>query len=280
MNDFKFDRMTPALEAYLHCDSQTPMTVRMDLYNAVEPGLAKEYSAAQVVWRCQEENYPEAKEKRKVVTSPSGRYTLTISLHPQDSGDGKSSIHYWGYTKGTVTGGDLSAPVIVCRNYPSYPHLFVEDHPDGNDYLVCGRDYQSQTIVNLKTGETRDHTSPPNFCWAAYTASPSKLTLAVDGCYWGASYEVIMVDFSTPMTGLTILRQEGDEGYAWVEGEPDTAYLDRSGRVCLLFGGKEERNLTDEEEDAASDAEDRGERVWAPKETLLWTRPGTGPVSS
>lgn len=102
----------------------------------------------------------------------------------------------------------------------------------------------------------------------------------VVGCYWGGPYEVIMVDFSTPMTGLTILRQEGDEGYTWVEGEPDTAYLDRSGRVCLLFGGKEERNLTDEEEDVASDAEDRGEKVWAPKETLLWTRPGTEPVSS
>ncbi len=276
MNEFKFDRMTPALQAYLDAsDIKTPMATRMDLYNAVEPGLAKEYSSAQVVWRCQEENYPEDTSKRKVVTSPSGRYTLTIGLHPQST-EGKA---YWGYTKGTVTGGDLSSPVVICRNYPGFPNLFVEDHPDGNDYLVCGCDYQSQTVVNLKTGETVDYTSPPSFCWAAYTASPSKRTLAVDGCYWGGPYEVIMVDFSQPMVSLEILRKEEDEGYTWIESEPDTAYLDRSGRVCLLFGGKEERNLTDEEEDAASDAEDRGEKVWAPKETLLWTRPGTEPVS-
>lgn len=278
MPEFKFDRMTPALQAYLRaCESQTPMTVRMDLYNAVEPGLAKEYSTAQVVWRCQEENYPEATDKRKIVTSPSGRYTLTISLHPQ--GTSGSTIKYWGYTKGVITGGNLPSPVMVCRNYPAYPHLFVEDHPDGNDYLVCGRDYQSQTVVNLKTGETRDYTSPPSFCWASYTVSPSKQTLAVDGCYWGGPYEVLMVDFSTPMSGLTILRQEEDDGYSWVESEPDSAYLNRSGRVCLLFGRKEECDLTDEEETAASDAEDRGEKVWSPKETLLWTRPKSIPVS-
>ena len=269
MSDFHFDGMTPALQTYLDATKgQCPSTKRAELFEAIEPGVFAAYSKAHVEFRCQPGTEDTA--KTKTVTSPSGKYTLTVHTHPQGA-------NFWSYTRGVISGG---ANITICRNYRSFPYLFVEGHPDGNDYLVCGRDYQSQTVVNLTTGETKDYKSPPNFCWAAYTASPSKRTLAVEGCYWGGPYEVILVDFSQPMVSLEILRKEEDDGYTWVEGEPDTAYLNSSGRICLLFGGKEERNLTDEEEDAASDAEDRGEKVWAPKETILWTRPGTIPVSS
>lgn len=269
MENFKFDSMTPELEDYLLAREAKASTAELTkLYEKVDPKIFEAYKIAKTTHMCLPGT--EDSSRTKVFHSPSGKYTLTVYTHPQGG-------NFWSYTRGVVSGG---CDVTICRNYSSFPYLFVEGHPDGNDYLVCGRDYQSQTVVNLNTGETKDYATPPNFCWAAYTASPSKRTLAVEGCYWGGPYEVIMVDFSQPMVSLEILRKEEDEGYTWVESEPDAAYLDRSGRVCLLFGGKDERNLTDEEEDAASDAEDRGEKVWAPKETFLWTRPGTEPVST
>ena len=255
--------MTPELEAYLLARTAKASTAELTkLYEKVDPKIFESYKIAKTTHMCLPGTEDSA--RTKVFHSPSGKYTLTVYTHPQGG-------NFWSYTRGVVSGG---CDVTICRNYSSFPYLFVEGHPDGNDYLVCGRDYQSQTVVNLTSGETRTYTSPPSFCWAAYTAGPSKTTLAVEGCYWGAPYEIIVVDFSHPMRDLPILRQEQDEFYEWVEGDADTLDLFQDGRICLLFDGKRELDLTDEEEDAAISAEDEGKEVWAPNHNnkIRWVR--------
>jgi len=131
-----------------------------------------------------------------VFTSPSGLFRLSVSIY--DRGPG-----LWAYSRGLVTrvsDGKLLADVK--RNHVHFWHSWV-DHPNGNEYLLCGEDYQGYTAINL----TRDvyHVFFPEagysgggFCWGAVYQSPNRLVLAVDGCYWGAPYEAVFFDFREP----------------------------------------------------------------------------------
>jgi hypothetical protein len=92
----------------------------------------------------------------------------------------------------------------VKRNYGHFPFCFVEKHPAGHDYLICGENYQGQTILELDTGKRIDYLPEGakkgvGFCWTDISASIEKDVLAVEGCFWACPYAVRFIDFSEPM---------------------------------------------------------------------------------
>jgi hypothetical protein len=131
--------------------------------------------------------------------SPSGRYKLVVTLFSTGPGT-------WNYSQGTVYRLGSDEPLaVVQRNYARFPFLFVEGHPKG-DFLVCGENYQGQTVIELTTGRRRDELPETankgfGFCWAHYEWIPSMQALLVDGCFWACPYEYRFYDFSDPMAG-------------------------------------------------------------------------------
>ena len=150
-------------------------------------------------------------EERSEYLSPTGTYKMVIDRYTTREGN-------WDYSRGRVyQGDDLIADVK--RNYPQFPFSWV-CHPDGNTYLYCGSDYQGQTFINLRTGERRDTMSEGSeegwgFCWAAHHPAPRGSTyFAVEGCYWGAPYEVWAFDITDPMHPKPVFKVNGDfEGW-------------------------------------------------------------------
>lgn len=136
------------------------------------------------------------RDDRQVVVSPFGDYELTID--PYSTGP-----HTWKYSRGRVR-RSKSPDVIadVKRNYGHFWHAWVR-HANGNDYLLCGEDYQGQTVVNLSTGGTvsyfpEEGHDGTGFCWTVAFPSPDTRFLAVEGCVWACPYEVVFFDFSDP----------------------------------------------------------------------------------
>lgn len=154
----------------------------------------------------------------------SGRYKLVVQRYAFEKG--------WNYSKGSVyRDGELIAEVH--RNYGAFPHLFIEGHPNGHDYLVCGEDYQGQTVIELDTGQRRDFlptsgTLGFGFCWAGYEWVASMQVLLVEGCIWACPYEFRLYDFADPMNGWAELEVE-------VNGK--AGYIDTSERKPEFEGG-------------------------------------------
>lgn len=147
--------------------------------------------------------------------SPSGAYKLVVT--PCETGKG-----HWNYTEGLVyRKGDDEPIERVCRNYSSFPFAWVENHVNGHAYLICGEDYQGQTVIELDTGKRRDELSEGTedghgFCWADYEYESSMGILTVAGCIWACPYEYRFFDFSNPMEGWPELRDE-----PWTGAEAD-----------------------------------------------------------
>jgi hypothetical protein len=102
-----------------------------------------------------------------------------------------------------------------------------------NEYLLYGEDYQGYSIVNL-TKEMYHVFFPESgykgfgFCWTAVYPSPDNLVLAVDGCYWACSYELVLYDFRNPeeLPYRELARVEGLDGcVGWLNN--DTYVLKR-----------------------------------------------------
>jgi hypothetical protein len=194
-------------------------------------------------------------DSTKIEKSPSGKYELEISKYKTRKG-------CWNYSKGVVY-KDKKKPIeIVKRNYHHFPFEWVESHPNGHDYLICGEDYQGQTIIELDTGKRIDYLPEAakrgfGFCWVAINASPNKTTLAVDGCVWAGPYEVLFVDFSEPMKELKILENQpegyGQEFFNW--NEDGTANIGYE-KVRRKSDEKWEEDLSDKEQDKMYDDED------------------------
>lgn len=131
-------------------------------------------------------------------TSPSGRFALEI----QRCGSGSAQ---WTYSRGIVRrAGASEAMAVVRRNFAHFPYSWSEAHPSGSSYLICGEDYQGQTVVDLESGERADFAPDEakdgmGFCWTAHYPSPDGRLLFVDGCVWGAPYQIRVFDFERPM---------------------------------------------------------------------------------
>src|SRR5262245_24517694 len=79
----------------------------------------------------------------EVVMSPSGRFRLTIRTYRTTG---------WNFSRGTVARVADGATVCdIQRNYGMFHHSFVTK--DGREYLITGRSYMSQTIVDLDRGQ-------------------------------------------------------------------------------------------------------------------------------
>lgn len=164
------------------------------------------------------------KKTNKKIISNSGKYGLVIESckikegwHPAK---GLVYIYNVGY-KNVLGHGEVQTPRFeVLRNYGHFPFLFVENHPNGHDYLVCGEDYQGQTVIELDTVKRRDYLPEEaifgrGFCWDDYRFNKELQLLIVEGCYWGCQYEYKFYDFSDPMNGWPELKiiANGEESY-------------------------------------------------------------------
>lgn len=206
--------------------------------------------------------------------SPSGKYGITVESLPTRPG-------CWNVTRGTVSAADGREVAVVDRNYSAFPVCWIEGHPDGHDYLLCGADYQGQTLVRLDTGERWDYVPPEareghGFCFASMSASPDKKTIAVDGCYWAAPYEVRMYDFTVPGLPLLLLGEHGCDVSSgeWVS---DAAVMVGRTVSRRISDGVDCDSLTVEEEEAAGLYDAAGEhdpeKVRTAFEAVPWARP-------
>lgn len=139
------------------------------------------------------------------VLSPSGRFKLVVTSYDLAKDQGG-----WSYTQGLVYEGDTLL-FEVRRNYFDFNYTWVEDHPNGHSYLVCGEDYQGQTVLELDTGRRRDSIPTEEFlgwgfCWVGCRFEHLSQMLIVDGCYWACPYEYRFYDFSNPMEGWPELK--------------------------------------------------------------------------
>jgi hypothetical protein len=161
-------------------------------------------------------------DKRTEHLSPSGRYRLVITPF-------ETKPDCWNYTQGLVYKAESDSPIAeIQRNYSHFPFLWVEEHPNGHAYLICGSDYQGQTVIELDTGKRRDCLSDGaeegyGFCWAAYEFNASSQILVVSGCIWACPYEYRFYDFSDPMEGWPEIVSDTciDDWEKWPTVVPD-----------------------------------------------------------
>lgn len=111
----------------------------------------------------------------------------------------------WDYCEARIYMHNVDRMVgTVLRNYGSFPKTWCLDHPDGNDYLFCGEDYQAITVVNLTTGNMSTVVDESvhkgaGFCQTGGIVSESRTKLALTGCEWGGPYGIVFYDISKPM---------------------------------------------------------------------------------
>jgi len=156
------------------------------------------------------------------ILSPDNKYRLTLTEYSTKKG-------CWNYTQGLVYKTKEEQLLFeVRRNYSSFPYSWI-DHPSGHQYLVCGADYQGQTVLELDTGERKDYIPPEakkgyGFCWVEHHFDATTKILTVAGCVWACPYEFRFYDFSDPMSGLPeIVFDEDciDEDKKWPTFEPN-----------------------------------------------------------
>jgi len=192
------------------------------------------------------------KEKTYTKQSPSGRYQLEISYYGTKKG-------CWNYSRGIVR--RVATDEVVCdikRNYSSFTHSFIEKN--GQEYLITGRSYMSQTIINLDTGQEWE---PPGdqydghaFCWTGAQITPDGNTLIVDGCHWACPFETRFYDFTDPSQGWPELKayKAGKDEPVWIDMDqiapkvlPNGDILCSQSREYCVSLGKYEDDITEEE---------------------------------
>lgn len=190
---------------------------------ALSESESEEYDRLWKDWCYSDANGKDPKEHM----SPSGMFRLVITSHETSPG-------CWSYTKGKVYHHNAWTPIAeIRRNYSSFPFLWMEEHVDNYDYLICGEDYQGQTFVQLNTGKVVSNKSFGaekgfGFCWSSYRLLGDGKTLLVDGCYWACPYEMKFFDVSNPMAGWPERELPADIDYLDPEkseitvGEDDT----------------------------------------------------------
>jgi hypothetical protein len=136
------------------------------------------------------------KDGMKEVFSEDGLYKIQIFGYGMGEG-------YWDFTQGIVS--EVKTGKIIAdvkRNYSDFWYRFIV-HPNGNEYLLCGEDYQGYTVINCNTGKRYDYLPPEaakgwGFCWTAAEPIDDGNKIEVYGCFWGAPFEYVIYDFSNP----------------------------------------------------------------------------------
>ena len=237
------------------------------LWKAISPDEQAKYDQAVFDFHVRDDNVSAREEK----VSPSGRYRLVVTTHPSGPGT-------WSYTRGKVYVGDNPTPVAdVVRNYHDFWHTWVEGHPKG-DFLLCGSDYQGQTVIALPGGERMDSLSKSaeegfGFCWARAEPSPDSRSLAVYGCIWAGPYETRIFDFSDPLAlPYAEVGPEDCGACRDFSRNPDGSCTFTTEVMVRKSDGKPERDLTREEVDALDKAESEGtpsDDLWEEREETV-----------
>ncbi len=179
--------------------------------------------------------------------SPSGNFYLTVVAY--STGEGT-----WSYTQGVIRDSKNDKIIAdVKRNFSNFWHSWIE-HANGNEYLLCGEDYQGQTVVNLTKGTVKSYFPEAGFdgfgfCWTSAVSSSDSTILAVDGCYWACPYDMVFFDFRNP-DELPFKELKRIEAIGKVEGwnEKDNFILEREIQF-RKSDGKPYEELSDEEQD-------------------------------
>ncbi len=211
--------------------------------------------------------YHRDKGERDEFVSPSGNFRLTIDSYST----GKNT---WAYTRGRVRPvGSRKLIADIKRNFSHFWYSWIR-HSNGNEYLLCGEDYQGQTVVNLTRGTTNNFFPDSGyeghgFCWTAAFPSPDSKIIAVDGCYWACPYEIVFFDFTNPdelpyKEYLRVSDQVGCVG--WLDD--DHFKLTREIEVRKADGRPYE-NLSDDEQDELYENSDLSEHI---KQEVIVTR--------
>lgn len=204
--------MTPELKAYLDYDPLAENNSYEELQRLRSLVNREELRA----YRKQEKDKyfsPENEDltaswKQNPILSPSGKYKLSLHAYNTKAGS-------WSYVQGKLYSVNSDEPLaVVNRNYSSFPHLFVENHTNGHDYLICGEDYQGQTVIELDTGKRVDYFPDEaydgfGFCCSSFIEFDTDTQLLlVEGCYWACPYEYRFYDFSDPMSQFKWMETE------------------------------------------------------------------------
>jgi len=217
---------------------------------------------------------PQNIKRTEEVFSPSKKFKLEILYYFTKEG-------CWEYSRGKIY-RVLDNKIIadIKRNYSTFHHSFQTKN--SQEYLITGRSYMGQTIVNLDE-EWEVSTPGPyggqEFCWADHFLSPDGQTLAVAGCHWAGPYEIAFFDFSNPkVLPLPVLMQDDDTWYDKTYGWTDKGFKWARGHELFVPWSKRDRDLTLEELEQISkefgDEDDDKLWKWVDDEVWLCHREG------
>ena len=180
--------------------------------------------------------------------SPDAQFSLQVTEYRARPDD-------CNYSRGRVTRArDGRVIADIRRNYSDFWHAWIA-HPNGDNYLLCGEDYQGQTVVNLTREQVRSWFPDSGyegwgFCWTAAYPSPNGRNLAVDGCYWGAPYEVVIYDFRRPDELPYPERSRHPGIFRWI-GWVDSSTFEYEAKFGVrAVDGKRYEELTKQEQEA------------------------------
>lgn len=147
--------------------------------------------------------YTAMRKKVDVYFQQPNRDVSSRTKHQSPTGNYQLTIEGAKYARGIVT--RVCDGKIIADIKRNFSHFWFSwsVHANGCEYLLCGEDYQGQTVVNL-TKEKISTYFPKSgyegrgFCWTAAYTSPDSKILAVDGCYWAHPYDIVFFDFSEP----------------------------------------------------------------------------------
>lgn len=193
-----------------------------------------------------------------------GRYRLEIDTFKTKEG-------CWDYTRGTVFRDGVLLHEVH-RNYSDFWQVWLLD-VRGEDFLLCGEDYQGLTLLNLTTGARQDWLPEGaangwGFCvWTAMT-NPSKTAIMLEGCYWGGSPELHLHDMREMKLPWPRVRRF-DEPLEAIDGDGTLFHFSDDNKVTLRcefvkhpITGKLKPDWTEEEvQEWLDSAEDYGTEV-------------------
>lgn len=191
----------------------------------------------------QEENISKTGE----YVSPSKKYKLVVNTYNTQKVTGKQT---WEYTQGFVYDNNNNLIGTIKRNYSEFPFVFFKK--DDIEYLVSGKSYMRQTILNCVTGQIYDNTDDPDgddFCWASISQLDEN-TIVANGCYWGGGYEYKFFDFSNISKGWPelevdeiVLKKGYIETYAYIDH-----LIDRKNGIITIIHSDDYESIDEETE--------------------------------
>ncbi len=178
--------------------------------------------------------------------SPDGRFRLVVTNY-------RTRPNCIGFARGDLFESERKV-LHIDRNIVGFPFAWVKHPANGHTYLLCGEDYQGQTVIDCDTGEMVVHIPAAaeqgfGFCWAAIHPNPADPSLlAVEGCVWAAPYDVLFVRLH-PDGGLEELARAGEADFGGWQDGGRSARLKREIEV-VKSTGKPTRELSGPEEEA------------------------------